>query len=84
MTLGFSLEYRDRDAFIDELYIAEHSRGMGLGREGLAVAEAYCRDRNVKAVHLEVEAHRVPALELYRRAGFEPHQRHLMTKWLDN
>lgn len=82
VTLGFSLEYRGRDAFIDELYIRKSSRGLGLGREGLALAEAYCRRERVQAVHLEVEHHRETALELYRRAGYEDHERRLMTKWL--
>jgi ribosomal protein S18 acetylase RimI-like enzyme len=32
-------------------------------------------------VHLEVN-HGSPAIDLYRRAGFEDHQRYLMTKWI--
>jgi len=82
VTLGFSLEYRGRDAFIDELFIAESRRGQGLGREALEVAESYCRRLGVQALHLEVERHREPALELYRRTGFKAHDRQLMTKWL--
>jgi len=83
VTLGFSLEYRGRDAFIDELFVAEEARGKGLGREALEMAEAYCRERGVKALHLEVERHREPAYELYRRTGFETHDRFLMTKLLN-
>ena len=82
VTLGYSLEYRGRDAFIDELFISEEARGRGLGREALEVAEAYCRQVGVKALHLEVERHREPARELYRRAGFEDRDRYLMTKRL--
>ena len=83
VTLGFSLEYRGRDAFIDELFIAESGRGQGLGREAMTIAEAYCREVGVKALHLEVERHREPALSLYRRVGFEEHDRYLMTKLLE-
>ncbi len=83
VTLGFSLEYRGRDAFVDELFISEDHRGQGLGREALGIAEAYCRERGVRALHLEVERHRGAALELYRRVGFEQHDRRLMTKELD-
>jgi ribosomal protein S18 acetylase RimI-like enzyme len=83
VTLGFSLEYRGRDAFIDELYVAEEARGKGLGRKALEMAEAYCRERGVKALHLEVEHHREAAYDLYRRSGFELHGRALMTKLLD-
>ena len=82
VALGFSFEYRGREAFVDELFIAEAHRGRGLGREALEVAEAYCRDAGVNALHLEVERHREPALELYRRRGFQDFGRYLMTKWL--
>jgi GNAT superfamily N-acetyltransferase len=81
-TLGFSFEYRGREAFVDELFIAEGHRGRGLGREALRVAEAWCREKGVNAMHLEVERHREPALELYRRSGFEDHGRYLLTKWI--
>jgi diamine N-acetyltransferase len=80
VTLGFSLEFGGRDAFIDELYIDPCYRGRGLGRQVIAVAETYCRQNGVRALHLEVERHRAPALKLYRRAGFEDHDRYLMTK----
>lgn len=83
VTLGFSLEYRGRDAFIDELYIAEEARGQGLGAEAMRIAEEYCRANGVRALHLEVESHRKEALQLYTRWGFENHQRALMTKPLE-
>ena len=83
VTLGYSLEYRGRDAFIDELFIETESRGMGLGREAMEIAEVYCREHGVKALHLEVERHRQSAYELYRSTGFEDHDRYLMTKLLD-
>jgi diamine N-acetyltransferase len=82
VALGFSFEYRGREAFVDELFIAESHRGRGLGREALEIAESYCREAGVNALHLEVERHREPALELYRRRGFEDYGRYLMTKWL--
>ena len=80
VTLGFSLEYQGRDAFIDELFISEDARGRGLGREALLIAETYCRRLGVRAVHLEVEPHRERARKLYRQTGFEDHARSLMTK----
>jgi GNAT superfamily N-acetyltransferase len=82
IALGFSFEYRGREAFVDELLIAESHRGRGLGREALQVAEAYCRKAGVNALHLEVESHRENALQLYRRWGFKDFDRYLMTKWL--
>lgn len=82
VAFGFSFEYRGREAFVDELLIAESHRGRGLGREALELAEAYCREAGVNALHLEVERHREQALELYRRRGFSDFGRYLMTKWL--
>lgn len=82
VTLGYSLEYRGRDAFIDELFLHERGRGQGAGREALAIAEAYCRARGVRALHLEAEHHRTRALELYRARGFQDHDRRLLTKRL--
>lgn len=83
VTLGFSLEYRGRDAFIDELFISEEYRGLGLGREAMNIVEAYCLDAGVKALHLEVEHHRERAHALYEKIGFESHDSQLMTKLLD-
>ena len=41
VTLGYSLEYGGRDAFIDELYLAARARGRGAGRAALELAEAW-------------------------------------------
>jgi ribosomal protein S18 acetylase RimI-like enzyme len=82
VTLGYSLEYRGVDAFVDELVIREDHRGRGLGAEAMRLAEAYCRARGVMALHLEVERHRDRAFGLYLKQGFESHDRHLLTKWL--
>jgi GNAT superfamily N-acetyltransferase len=80
LTLGFSLEYRGLDAFVDELYVAPAWRGRGLGRRALDVVEAACAERGVKALHLEVEKDKPGALALYRQRGFVDHDRFLMTR----
>jgi ribosomal protein S18 acetylase RimI-like enzyme len=80
VTWGFSLEHHGRDAFIDELYVAPAHRGRGIGRQALAVAEAACRTRGVRALHLEVEGANLRAQELYRRGGFLDQDRRLMTR----
>jgi len=80
VTLGFSLEYRGIDAFLDELYIDRPCRGRGLGVEALELAQAYCRENRVRALHLEVEPHRQVALDLYRARGFVEQERRLMTR----
>jgi GNAT superfamily N-acetyltransferase len=80
LTFGYSLEYRGRDAFVDELYVAPEWRGQGLAREALSVIEAACLEADVRALHLEVERDKETARGLYRRWGFVEHDRVLMTK----
>ena len=80
LTLGFSLEFHGRDAFIDELFVREEHRGRGVGRRALAFAAEACRALGVRALHLEVERANMPARGLYKSFGFVDHDRHLMTK----
>jgi len=83
VTLGYSLEYGGRDAFIDELFVASDYRGAGLGRKAVELAVDYCRTRDVRALHLEVEHKRAAAARLYEKIGFERHDRALMTLSID-
>jgi GNAT superfamily N-acetyltransferase len=83
LTLGYSLEYRGRDAFVDELYVAPAFRGRSIAGRALSLLEAQCRERGVKALHLEVERGKEVARRLYRRWGFADKERVLMTKRLE-
>ena len=83
ITFGFSLEFRGRDAFIDELFVKDEFRGRGLGAAAIRFAEGVCRGRGVRALHLEVERANAGAQSVYRKAGFKDHDRYLLTKWLD-
>lgn len=83
LTFGFSLEFRGRDAFVDELFLREEFRGRGAGKRALAFAEEQCRAAGVRALHLEVERANTGAQGLYCRAGFKDHDRYLMTKWIE-
>jgi ribosomal protein S18 acetylase RimI-like enzyme len=80
VTFGFSLEYRGRDAVLDELFVIPAFRRRGLGREALQVLEAGCRASGVQALHLVVDRTNEAAIELYRGQGFVAHDRQLMTK----
>src|SRR5262245_42648000 len=84
LTLGYSLEYRGRDAFLDELFVAADSRGRGVGRETMRFVENVCRKLGVQALHLEVERANTAAQRLYRRFGFADHDRYLLTKWIES
>jgi ribosomal protein S18 acetylase RimI-like enzyme len=83
LTLGFSFEFHGHDAFIDELYIDPGFRRRGFGRQAVAFVEKKAHEMGVHAIHLEVDHGNDPAFELYRRTGFEDHDRFLMTKWLN-
>jgi GNAT superfamily N-acetyltransferase len=78
----YSLEYRGKGAWIDELFVEAAHRGKGIGTQLLDLAEAASREHNAKFLHLEVN-HGNPAIELYRRRGFLDHQRYLMSKAFD-
>jgi len=77
----FSLEYRGKGAWIDELFVEADHRGKGIGSELLELAEHASREHGAQVLHLEVN-HGNRAVELYRRRGFVEHQRFLMTKSL--
>jgi ribosomal protein S18 acetylase RimI-like enzyme len=80
--LGYSLEFGGRFGLLDELFIAESQRGTGVAQEALAFAEEQCRARGWKALRLEVDTENLRAQNLYRRSGFQKHDRFPMTKWI--
>jgi GNAT superfamily N-acetyltransferase len=77
----FSLEYRGKGAWVDELFVEPSHRGQGIGTRLLDLAENASRECGAQTLHLEVN-HGNRAIELYRRRGFVDHHRYLMTKWL--
>ncbi len=82
LTLGFSIEYLGRDAFIDEIYLRPSFRGHGLGTEAIALAEREARELGVRALHLEVERSNPRARGVYLRRGFRDNDRQLLSKIL--
>jgi GNAT superfamily N-acetyltransferase len=82
VTFGYSLEYRGRDAFIDEFYLYPQYRRRGIGTKTLAFAEDACRVSGVQALHLEADFKNPDAQRLYHRNGYQSHERILMTKQL--
>ena len=82
LTLGYSLEYHGRDAFIDELYIAAGYRGRGIRRWVMQFVEDEAFKLGVHALHLEVEQANLRAQALYHKLGYEDHKRYLLTKWI--
>jgi GNAT superfamily N-acetyltransferase len=81
MSFDYSLEYRGRNAWIDEFFVRRSHRGVGVGTHALEFFAEQARQLGVAAIHLEVN-HGNPAIDLYRRTGFEDHHRYLMTRWI--
>jgi len=79
LAFGFSMQFGGRDAFLDDLFVRASHRGKGLGRSALEAILSECRARDIRALHLEVDATNHPAQELYRKFGFQDHDFHLMS-----
>lgn len=80
LTLGFSLEFMGRDAFVDDLFVLPEYRGNGVGALLLAALTEACPEFQVRAVHLEVARAKTRTRDLYRGFGFVDHDRLLMTR----
>jgi GNAT superfamily N-acetyltransferase len=82
VALGFSLEFGGRSAFLDELYVEPASRGAGIGSLALRLLQDACRPLGARSLALEVAFDNPRAEALYRREGFTPNGRQLMTRRL--
>ena len=82
LTFGYSLEYRGREAVIDEIYILESHRGQGIGKRAIEFVEEGSPSLEIKALHLEVERENIAAQRFYQKVGFEAQDSYLMTKWI--
>jgi GNAT superfamily N-acetyltransferase len=84
LTLGYSLEFKGRDAFVDEFFIKSEYRKQGAGKRALKFIGEVALTLEIKALHLEVERNNTNAQIVYRKSGFEDHDRYLLTKWLNS
>lgn len=77
---GFSLEYSGRDAFLDEIFLQKHYRGLGIGRQCIEEIERICIDHQVKTLHLQVSHKNPRAKKFYKGIGFEEQNRYFFSK----
>ena len=61
-------------AWIEDLVVTEEARGQGLGRELLATVERWCVERGLQRMQLLADRENAPALEFYRRQGWQTTQ----------
>jgi GNAT superfamily N-acetyltransferase len=80
LSFDFSLEFGGKNAWIDELFVEREFRNQGIGSK-TEVAGRMARECGAKVLHLEVNRGN-DAIDLYRRCGFEDHDRYLLSKWL--
>jgi ribosomal protein S18 acetylase RimI-like enzyme len=80
---SFSLEFRGRDGFVDELYIHPRFRGRGLGRAALVHAAEEARGMGVRALHLEVARGDPRLVRLYESLGYRERPHPFRTLILD-
>jgi len=67
----FSLEHQGLTAEIDEFFVVPPHRGLGLGNQMLATAEAQFRIEGCTNVSLQLGRQNEAARKFYRRNGFE-------------
>lgn len=79
LTLGYSMEYGGRSAFVDDLFVRQPFRRSGLASAALAELRAFCLAQGIRAVHVETGQDNAAALEVYRRIGFTATDRQLLT-----
>lgn len=81
LSFDFSLEYGGKNAWIDELFVVPQFRGQGIGADAVGFAIEAAEHSGAKVLHLEVNRGN-PAVDLYKRCGFQEHDRFLLSKWL--
>ena len=82
LTIGFSLEFAGPFALLDEFYITPAYRGRGAGAQAFDQILRVAASFGVASIRLEVDRANPRVQGFYRRHGFEPHDRDIMTKWL--
>lgn len=82
LTVCASIEFHGRMALLDELYVDDEFRNLGLGPAAVEFASEWSRARGFTVLRLETAADNAHARHVYQKAGFHLHNRVLMTKWL--
>lgn len=71
----WTVEHGGTAMWLDELYVEPAHRSGGIGGRMMEAVVAEARRRGARALDLEVTADHARAANLYRRRGFEQHER---------
>ncbi|HTL90415.1 MAG TPA: GNAT family N-acetyltransferase [Leptolyngbya sp.] len=80
MTFSYSIEFRGRGAYVDELYLRSNYRGQGIGTKTLKFVEEVCRSLNISSIALSVYKDNSRAQQVYDKAGYSDRGYQLMMK----
>jgi len=81
--IGFSIEFKGNDAFVDEFFVVPDLRGQGIGGRVLDLVQDQARRMGIRALHLEVDRSNTRARRLYAAAQFTAREDYmLMTRLL--
>lgn len=82
LCIGFSLELGGNEAFVDELYVDPGYRRQGIAQRLLTALEKIARQRDIAALHLEVDSENEVAHRTYASQGFSASRDryHFLTK----
>jgi ribosomal protein S18 acetylase RimI-like enzyme len=79
LTYGFSFEFQGRDAFIDEFFVHENYRNLGIGRWALRKIQEKMNELGLNALHLQTESYNKQAKKLYESVDFKDLKRSSLT-----
>lgn len=79
LTNGYSFEFGGHYALVDEFFIQEGYRSLGLGRKVLSAIQEQAGQLGLKALHLQTENYNPRAKQLYESLGFQDLNRDILS-----
>lgn len=79
LTYGFTFEFGGRDAFVDELFVADAYRNRGWGGQAVRDIQGRMAELGLCALHLQTEKYNGRAKQLYLSLGFRDLERDTLT-----
>jgi ribosomal protein S18 acetylase RimI-like enzyme len=80
LTFNYDVEFGGVEGIVTDLFIHAPYRGLGIGRQVMALIDGYCRLAGIHALELQVEKDNGDAQEFYRRLGFKTLSRLVMSR----